>query len=216
MAKSLYSLMLSEDVVSAVDAAAHRMGVSRSALVNQILADYVSVTTPERLINSIFSSIEEFMSPSAEIVPFFAPNSSTMSLKSSLAYKYRPTVRYEVSLDTSDKNKLGDLSVIFRTQSSSLIDAMTSFFRLWVRIEDKYYAPILGKSLECALYDGKFVRPLALPELKDCLPQTIAQTISDYISLFDSQLKGYLSGELSERDVANNYLNNLARQTIYI
>ena len=39
--------MLSDDVVRAVDAAAHAMGTNRSNLINQILADYVSITTPE-------------------------------------------------------------------------------------------------------------------------------------------------------------------------
>jgi metal-responsive CopG/Arc/MetJ family transcriptional regulator len=74
MKKTLYSLMLSDDVVQAVDAA-HRMGTSRSNLVNQILAEYVSVPTPERRISDIFTAIEKLMSPGRELVPFFAPGS---------------------------------------------------------------------------------------------------------------------------------------------
>ena len=81
MKKNLYSLTLSDDVVREVDALAHRMGTNRSALVNQILA------TPERRWNDIFEAIEELMTPTRELVPFFAPGSSTMSLKSSLSYK---------------------------------------------------------------------------------------------------------------------------------
>ena len=42
MKKSVYSLVLSDDVVEAVDRAAYQNGLSRSAMVNQILADYVS------------------------------------------------------------------------------------------------------------------------------------------------------------------------------
>ena len=100
MKKNLYSLTLSDDVVREVDALAHRMGTNRSALVNQILAEYVSVPTPERRWNDIFEAIEELMTPTRELVPFFAPGSSTMSLKSSLSYKYRPTVKYEVDLSS--------------------------------------------------------------------------------------------------------------------
>lgn len=51
--ENLYSLTLSDDVVREVDALAHRMGTNRSALVNQILAEYVSVPTPERRWNDI-------------------------------------------------------------------------------------------------------------------------------------------------------------------
>ena len=55
MKKSVYSLVLSDDVVEAVDRAAYQNGLSRSAMVNQILADYVSYTTPEKRMREIFS-----------------------------------------------------------------------------------------------------------------------------------------------------------------
>ncbi|MFR0798058.1 MAG: CopG family transcriptional regulator [Oscillospiraceae bacterium] len=48
MKKNLYSLTLSDEVVREVDALAHRLGTNRSALVNRILSEYVSVPTPER------------------------------------------------------------------------------------------------------------------------------------------------------------------------
>ena len=111
--------MLNEEVVREVDALAHRLGTSRSNLINQILAEYVNYTTPERRINDIFSALEQLISPSRELVPFFSPNSSTMSLKSSLQYKYRPTVKYELELHGGDENSIGELTVLFRTQSGS-------------------------------------------------------------------------------------------------
>ena len=42
-----------------------------------------------------------------------------MSLKSSLEYKYRPTVKYEVELYENGQDSIGELSVIFRTQSAA-------------------------------------------------------------------------------------------------
>ena len=141
MKKTLYSLMLNEDVVREVDALAHRMGTNRSALINQILAEYVNYTTPERRINDVLSAIDALMQPSRELVPFFAPNSFSMSLKSSLEYKYRPTVKYEVELYRGLEESIGQLSVVFRTQSMALIQAMTEFFRLWKQIEDAHLRP---------------------------------------------------------------------------
>ena len=129
MKKTLYSLMLSEDVVREVDALAHTLGTSRSNLINQILAEYVDYTTPEQRINDIFSAMERLISSSRELVPFFAPNSQSMSLKSSLEYKYRPTVKYEVELSRGGGESMGELTVAFRTQSAGLISAMTEFFR---------------------------------------------------------------------------------------
>ena len=216
MKKNLYSLMLSDDVVREVDALAHRMGTNRSALVNQILAEYVNLSTPEQRINDIFRTIEELVAPGQELVPFFAPNSPTMSLKSSLAYKYRPTVKYELDLNGGGEDAMGDLSVIFRTQSAGLIAAMSEFFRLWVRIEDACLAPLLGGTITCSLYDGRFVRPLAMPRGRVCTAEDIAGAISDYVQLFDRLLKGYLGGTLSERDVELAYRGDLRNRTLLI
>ena len=216
MKKNLYSLTLSDDVVREVDALAHRMGTNRSALVNQILAEYVSVPTPERRWNDIFEAIEELMTPTRELVPFFAPGSSTMSLKSSLSYKYRPTVKYEVDLSNGDAQTMGTLNIVFRTQSAELIAALTDFFRLWARIENVCLAPALGGTIACSLYDGRFVRPLAMPRGHARSAEDIAGAISAYVQLFDRLLKGYLSGDLSAKDVELAYRGDLRGRGLLI
>lgn len=215
MKKTLYSLMLNDDVVREVDALAHRMGTSRSALINQILAEYVNYTTPERRINDVLSAIEQLMAPSRELVPFFAPNTYSMSLKSSLEYKYRPTVKYEVALTPGESESIGALSVIFRTQSGALISAMTAFFRLWKDIECRLLLPLTGAKIDYALYDGKFVRSIAPPD-RDCSAEELAGAISEYITLFDKLMKGYLSGRYDGHDVEAAYYSNLIKTPIHI
>ena len=216
MKKNLYSLTLSDEVVREVDALAHRLGTNRSALVNRILSEYVSVPTPERRINDIFEAIEELMTPTRELVPFFAPGSSTMSLKSSLSYKYRPTVKYEVDLSNGDAQTMGTLNIVFRTQSAELIAALTDFFRLWARIENVCLAPALGGTIACSLYDGRFVRPLAMPRGHARSAEDIAGAISAYVQLFDRLLKGYLSGDLSAKDVELAYRGDLRGRGLLI
>ena len=216
MKKTLYSLMLSEDVVREVDALAHRMGTNRSNLINQILAEYVDLPTPERRINDVFTAMEGLMKASRELVPFFAPNAPTLSVKSSLEYKYRPTVKYEVELYRSREKALGELSVIFRTQSAALLELLTQFFRLWKRIEDAYLSPLLpGYAVSYALYEGKFVRSIALPE-RDCTAQELAETISAYVEFFDRAMKAYLAGRADEAELAEAYRSWIARQSLHI
>ena len=176
--------MLNDEVVREVDALAHRLGTNRSALINQILAEYVDYTTPERRINDILSAIDQLMRPTRDLVPFFVPNASSLSLKSSLEYKYRPTVKYEVELYRGGEESIGALSVVFRTQSAALIQGMTEFFRLWKRIEDAHLYPLTGARIEYALYEGKFVRSLAAPD-RDCTSDELARALSEYIQLFD-------------------------------
>ena len=76
MKKTLYSLMLSEEVVREVDALAHRLGTNRSNLINQILAEYVDLVTPERRINDVLSAIEQLMRPSGIWCPSSRPTAS--------------------------------------------------------------------------------------------------------------------------------------------
>lgn len=216
MKKTLYSLILSEEVVREVDALAHRMGTNRSNLINQILADYVSVTTPERRVSDIFRAVEQLLAPSRELVPFFAPNTLSMSLKSSLEYKYRPTVKYEVQLYRKSGNALGEMSVIFRTQSVALIGAMTEFFRIWKRTEDKLLTPLLSLAPDYALYDGKFVRSMSAQSSRDYASEEIAQALSEYIKLFDRLMKGYLSGRISPRDIESEYYSDLVARKMLI
>ncbi len=215
MKKTLYSLMLNDEVVREVDALAHRLGTNRSSLINQILAEYVDYTTPEQRINQVLSAIEQLMSPSRELVPFFSPNSFSMSLKSSLEYKYRPTVKYEVELYRGGGEDMGALSVLFRTQSAALIGAMTEFFRLWKQIEDLHLPSAGSGRREYALYEGKFTRSLAAPG-QECEAQELAGAISEYIKLFDKLMKGYLSGRYDAHQVEGAYYSHLINSRIRI
>ena len=213
--KTLYNLMLNDEVVREVDMLAHRLGTNRSALINQILAEYVNYTTPERRINDVLSAIEQLMQPSSDLVPFFAPNSYSMSLKSSLEYKYRPTVKYEVQLFRGEEENIGELSVVFRTQSASLISVMTEFFRLWKSIEDAHLAPVIGRRQHYALYDGRFTRSISAPD-RDCSTDQLASALSEYIKLFDKLMKAYVSGRLSAHEVEAAYYSQMLNSPIHI
>ena len=98
MKNALFSLMLDEDVVRAVDQLAHRRGCSRSALVNQLLAEQLDLMTPERRIAEVLRAMESLFQPDPELIPLVTSNALSMSMKSELDYKYRPTVKYEVEL----------------------------------------------------------------------------------------------------------------------
>jgi len=207
--------MLSEDVVREVDALAHRMGTNRSALINRILAEYVNYVTPEQRINDVLSAIEQLMAPSRELVPVFAPNSFSMYLKSSLEYKYRPTVKYEVELYKGQGESIGQLSVVFRTTSMALVSAMTEFFRLWCRIEQSLLLPITGARIEYAVAEGRFIRSIAAPDV-NCDSNELAAALSEYIKLFDSLMKAYLAGRIDAHGVEAAYYAQMLRAPVHI
>ena len=215
MKKTLYSLMLNDEVVREIDILAHRLGTNRSSLINEILAEYVNYTTPERRINDVLSTIERLMAPSREFVPFFVPNSPSMSLKSSLDYRYKPTIKYDVELYKSEDESIGAISVLFRTTSGALIDSMTDFFRLWCRIERTHLVPVTGARISYELSDGRFTRSIAMPD-RDCSSDELAEAISEYIKLFDTMMKAYVAGRADAHDVEGAYYSHLLNSRVHI
>ena len=211
MSKTLYSMMLSEDVVQEVDRLAHLRGTNRSALVNQILAEYVNLMTPERRIREIFRQIGEILDADRELVPNIAPNAQSISLRSSLQVRYRPTVKYSVELYRERGEAVGALTVVFRTQSAALLQSMEEFFRLIARIEDEYVAPRLTQAVRYTLSPGRFTRtlcpqPSVGPQAKQNIDtREAAQAISEYVRLFDRLMKLYIGGA-DAQTVAQEYL----------
>lgn len=221
MKKTLYSLMLSDDVMREIDALAHKMGTNRSNLVNMILAERVEVRTPEQQINDIFSGVEQLLAASRELIPLFAPNTQRVTVRSSLEYKYHPTVRYEVELANGfvPGEPIGALSANFRTQSAGLLELLGRFFRCLGRIEERYLPIDTSYSLE----PGKFTRSLVYPVKIDNtspLPahinaDEISKAITDYVSLVDKMLKACVGGADSAV-LTDMYAADLAKREILI
>ncbi len=212
MGKSLYSLMLMDDVVKEVDRLAFLRGTNRSNLVNQILAEYLSMTTPEKRIGNIFRHIENSMNRERVIVPFFDGNNSTMLLKSSLEYKYRPTIKYEVELYRIPRGAIGELTVTFRTQSESLIEALNRFLGIWMSLEEHYLPKYFGgNGTDYRIGGGKFVRGIHLRDDRDYSDESVGDAISAYIRNFDRLIKGFLSGRYDSADVERLYVDALNR-----
>ena len=206
MKKSLYSLSLMDSVVAEIDRLAARQGTSRSNLVNQILADYASMMTPEKRIDSIFRRIET-LAQQGDLIPYFTPNQRTMSHKSSLEYKYRPTIRYELQLYRVPEGAIGELSVVFRTQSQALLSEIDAFLRLWVRLENLYVSKLHNKApVHYELHGNRFTRSLSLPENRDYSDEQLGEAISDYVGMFDDLFKGYITGRYPPAELENRYI----------
>ncbi len=184
MNKSVYSLVLTDDVVAEIDRIAYENGTSRSNTVNQILAEYVSYDTPEKRIREVFSEVENLLTGSSRFQVMMQPSDSMFSLRSALAYKYNPTVRYSVELNRNLQPAIGEIRVSVRSQSSALRLYMLQFFKLWSRIEQN-----LVGHVECAMADDRYIRRLAVAEDRKLDNEALGQAIAEYIRLFDTALK---------------------------
>lgn len=211
MKKNMYSLMLAEDVIRAIDELASEKNTNRSNLINQILADYVSLTTPEKHVRNIFDIIENFIAQQSGNLLYSQPNDMTMSIKSPLQYHYRPTIRYEVEMYRTPKQTIGQLKIIFRTTSSELLVELTRFFKLWMQLENIYIKQFFSKgAIEYGLENGKFWRTFAVPNDSDYTEEQIGNAISQYIANFDEMLKDFLAGRYSStEELEKRYLQYL-------
>ncbi|MDY4519336.1 MAG: hypothetical protein SPE01_12005 [Candidatus Spyradocola sp.] len=193
MNKSVYSLVLMDNVVGEVDKLAYEMGTSRSNLINQILAEYVRYTTPEMRMHAIFEEMERLMQgvESFQVQP--QPSDAMLTIRSALRYKYKPTIRYSVELYRTREKTVGALKVSFRTQSQPLIEMLTAFFELWAKLEHHYRSQLGLDECEYAIELGRFIRKFTPQTDEELTDRQLADGMSEYIRMFDAAIKAYFA-----------------------
>ena len=183
--KNVYSIVLSSDIVEKIDLLAYENGTNRSNMINQILAEYVSYTTPEKRFREIFQHMQDILEGSAFKV--LEPSDTMFSLRSALAYKYNPTVKYNVELYRGEGEELGELRVSLRTQNAGLVLYMTQFYRLWDKIERSYRGDVAS-----AVTDGKYLRRFVLQDKTGTSREIdVGRVIAAYIDTYDKALKTF-------------------------
>lgn len=220
MDRNVYSLVLIDDIVEAVDRMAYERNTSRSSLINQILAEYLSCPTPEMRMKDIFESVEQTMKDIQCFQVQFQPSDSMISIRSALKYRYKPTIRYVLELYRQCEPTVGELRVSMRTQSQPLIEILTDFFEFWSEIENRYIGSLFpGGQISCRIEPGRYIRQFLPPEEEgQRTNEALAAAISDYIRRFDFILKQYFSGlddpEETELELEQEYIKSIKDSVI--
>lgn len=216
--KNVYSVVLSTDVIEKIDRLAYENGTNRSNMINQILADYVSYTTPEKRFREIFDHMEEMLG-SMPSFKMLEPSDTMFSLRSALAYKYNPTVKYSVELFRGESGGvLGEMRVSMRTQNAGLLLYLMQFYRLWDRIERAYR----GETVSSAV-DGKYARRLTLTARDGARfggEIDVGRVIASYLHAFDRAMKSFFyeleTPEKASADVETIYRQYLIENPILV
>lgn len=201
MKRSLYSLILSDEVVERIDALAASAGTNRSRLIDEILAEYVSLPTPAKRTRTLFEEIERLL---GDLDVAYAERANTLSVRSVLNYRYRPTLKYDVELDGG----AATLTVTYRTRSSDFDERMNAFFLAWTAAE-KTLAPTDG--LRYSICPGKWSRSVPYESIDY---ENAGRRVSGYVKTFDGALKAFLSGSIDEGGVYERYARALAKGLI--
>lgn len=188
MKKSVYSIVLADDIIKAVDREAARSGTSRSNLINQILAERLSCITPEMRMRDIFGSLSALTEGNFQIER--QRSASLMILRTALDFKYRPTINYRVELERSPEGTIGTLRVSIRTMNSRLVEMFESFFLYWRAMESVYLQNVRYDGQLSEIAPAYFARKLLNTGLDH---EDTAKAISCYLDTLNRALQTFFS-----------------------
>lgn len=191
MSKSLYSLILMDEVVKGIDKAAYSLNTSRSALINRILADYLSIKTPDSHADEVFGIVGRTLSESGDIQVCHGTSPSVLTLRSALNYKYNPTLRYTVTLTPDGESVSGRMEAALRTQNKLLKDKVGGFYHVWSTLmkngdtddlhAEKYYVSDAKYTVFFRIYG----------DYQNMSTSETASLIADYVRHFDNSIKEF-------------------------
>lgn len=210
MSKSVYSIVLDDEIIKGIDLMAMQQGTSRSNLINRILAQQVCMPTAETIINDVYNSIDTFLQGHSSLALQLPGNGSLISMRSALQYKYNPSVKY--TLELYEKSSYGgQLKVSMRSQNSTLIEILDSFFYLWSQLEMQYCGIT---EQEFSIGGGRYSRLLRSGYSSDF--EQYGRNIALYVELLDKCMKEYFSScgislNNANINVTQLYLSSLNR-----
>ncbi len=182
--KSLYSLILMDDVVRKIDDAAYRQGTSRSGLVNSILAGYVGLETPQQRAGELFDALARAAEEGGALVRQ-QRSALALALSSALQYRYNPTIRYQIELEEAEDGWRCTFRASSRTRSEGLLSRLTVFYEMWSQIERFLHRD--RSPIRATIKGGVFCRELAVDA--GGAPALMGRAAARYILLFDKALK---------------------------
>lgn len=205
MNKSLYSLILMDEVVKGIDKAAYSLKTSRSALINQILADYLSLKTPEYHTGEVFGIVGRQLEADSDIRVCEGGSANILSLRSALNYKYNPTLRYTVTLTPDGDSMLGRMEAALRTQNKLLRTKVSGFYYVWATVLGNGESEGVheeGYIIEDAKYVGNF---RIYGDYRNMSESDTAALVTAYVRHFDDSIKKFFG--LPEEECSEILLN---------
>lgn len=197
MRKSLYSLILFDDVVDAVDRMAYEKNMNRSQLINEILARQVGLLTPEQRVNKIISKIIEMVNKEESLQVKVQSDSGNLQFGTFLRYKYKPSIKYAFDFYTKDNERYAMLKVVSRTKSPELCAHLRNFFSILAKIDRNRFNELHSKEVITCIPDDsnnrfsrEFLSGISIEGIRD---EEIAEYLTRYLVMLDESLKYYFS-----------------------
>ena len=207
MKKTVYSLVLGEEVVREVDRRAYKTGTSRSNLINQLLAEHMGLVTDERRMGEVYAHARKLSEDIAGL-QISLQSDTVLVARTALNYKYNPSMRYATTLVMGEDGLGGRIKASLRSQNRELLFHLRRFFALWSKIEQAY-----GSEPRIELDGGWFIRRFTIPERLAGDSARQAGMIVAYIAAMDVAFAGYFKHvadlAVAVKDIERIYLEYL-------
>lgn len=192
MSKSIYSLLLTDNVIGALDRMAAKRNMSRSALIDEILSEHTGTANVDNMYRRVWQQTETLFDRMRTMQFVNNAQVSLAQVITSLPYKYNPKVRYCLEL-SDEPHTLCTITLSTRTQNPILSAVFGTFYRRLAQLEDMYL-----NNVGATYANGKYASVL-YGDAAD--PEHTAAQIVEYIVTLDGMLRAYVcgDGDTSER-----------------
>lgn len=195
MSKQIVSLVLSNQVIEKIDREALIRSSSRSQVINDILCQSFGVWTPDLKMNRVMDLMTETFKGVETMQMVSATHGSTLQLRTTVAYKYNPKLKYVVEMSGREHPLLANLKIYSRTTSEPFLQCLMMFFGYISDFEESV-APSIGLrqvlSKGYAYEDNKFIKRFECDwTTKEVEAESIAAYLSSYIQFLDDAIKMY-------------------------
>jgi len=194
MKKSVYSLMLFDEIVEKIDQLAYENNTNRSQLINDILAEKIGLETPEQQVQKILEQLDQNLSDTLSVSQI--NKNSSIQFGKSLKYKYRPKVRYSYEFVNDNGQKYAVLKVSSRTKSEDLNEHFDQFFQKICNIERKNNEAD-EKDSEY-LTNHKFIREFKENGAVQNGVGSVTNFLTEYLRMIDSAMNLYFESSSDE------------------
>ncbi len=182
MAKSVYSMLLSDEVIEKVDAIALKNGLSRSQVVNNCLADYLGVKLTKSIIDELIASLTNAICDHNRM-RIARRQTYAVDYYSAVNYKYSPRVTY--SVDFIESGQAGELKISLRSTSQELAQIFSNFFNDFISVEKS-----VNPNVSFYIEDGKLIRRLDFSKISSL--EELSFAITEYVKILDMLLNKYV------------------------
>lgn len=190
MRKSIYSLVLPEELVAGIDLQAQAKNRSRSQFIEEILAGHLSLNTPQTSVNRLLEDIYEELGRESGLEMLARNKGNAIQMRASLRYKYSPKVKYIFDVKSRRNAFDGLLKIIPRTQSDSFMNLLVKFFdelNVYERaslqdLPSRQVALWEPLSRNGYSFDGsRFMKPILMGDMKSPGDEEASKRVSAYI-----------------------------------